>query len=127
MKKIICFIMCICCLLINGTATARITRGNDDILTVQTAQHGDAKINFVREFDDRNSYMEIQHVMRGNDDYTLLHLQAWYPMNISPNMQNMTLQFCQGKTVVKSVDLQPINSLGRYLPNGVDQWYNSDD
>ena len=120
MKKIICLIACICCLLVDGItvyATARITRADDVSLTVQTVQQGDAKVNFVREFDNRNSYMEIQHVMRGNDDYTLLHLQAWYPMHVSPNMQNMALQFCQGKTVVKSVDLQPINSLGKDIPN----------
>ena len=80
MKKIICLIACICCLLFSGvivSAGARITRANDASLTVQTAQQGDAKVNFVREFDNRNSYMEIQHVMRGNEDYTLLHLQDW--------------------------------------------------
>ncbi len=127
MRRIICFIMCMCCLLINGTAAARITRGDDIPLTVQTAQQGDAKINFVREFSSRHEYTEIQHIMRGNEDYTLLHIQGWYPMTVSNNLQNMTLQFCQGKTVVKSIDLQPINSLGRYIPNGVDQWYNADD
>ena len=127
MKKIICLIACICCLLVDGitvSATARITRADDVSLTVQTAQQGDAKINFVREFDSRNSYMEIQHVMRGNEDYTLLHLQDW-DSRIIP-IPNRTILFYDGKTLIKTVDLQPITS-GIYTPNGRDQWYNADD
>ncbi len=123
MKKIICLVALICCFCVNGFVYAG-SRSNNENDTLETAQQGNATINFARSY-YAGLYVEVQHVIRDKDNYTILHIQSYGGKEA--DFQRVEIQSNKGKTffVLQPSDVNP----AAVSPEGDcnDHWYNADD
>lgn len=116
--------MLLFCMSFGNLASAEkelITRGYDERLINGVVKQGDANINFVRYFVNNSLYIEIQHVVRGNQDYLALHIQGW---KNTKDFNQLEIKTDTGS----GFTLQPDEiKIAKHVPEFcIDKWYHID-
>lgn len=94
-------------------------------LTTGVAQQGDAKINFVRYFNQSGSFfIEMQHVSRGTEDYMIAHVQFWSTKDINYSIDKIELKSNEGNGFV--LQEEPVVPKTTISSKCIDKWYKID-